>query len=70
MLNIYRRRLKSQPIKVLNYCIKHEYPDLADETAPETVGLSVGDIVAGLSHPGAVGKWVRFKANLCLFDNL
>jgi len=29
----------------------------------------VSDIVAGLSHPGAVGKWVRFKAKLCSFDN-
>jgi len=69
MPNLYRRLIKSQPIKVLNYCIKHEYPDLADETAPETIVLSVSDIVAGLSHPGAVGKWARFKANLCSFDN-
>ena len=48
------------PIEVLNHCAKHGYADLASLAARQSLSFPFDRIVKGLTHPGLLGKWVRF----------
>ncbi|KAF8168480.1 hypothetical protein B0H34DRAFT_60951 [Crassisporium funariophilum] len=47
-------------MEILNYAVKHGYPDLANTVAPETVldQQCLVNATAKLSHPGVLGGWV------------
>jgi hypothetical protein len=50
--------LQDNPLKVLNYAVRHGYRDIADEAAPLTVSLPLEEVGTHM-YPTYMGSWVR-----------
>ncbi|KIM42581.1 hypothetical protein M413DRAFT_444289 [Hebeloma cylindrosporum] len=48
------------PLKILNHSYKHGYDELADRTAPLTVGFRLPAVAAKLTCPGLLQKWIVY----------
>ncbi|KAF8168477.1 hypothetical protein B0H34DRAFT_60834 [Crassisporium funariophilum] len=49
-------------LEILNYAVKHGYPDLANTVAPATVldRQCLVNATAKLSHPGVLSAWIQY----------
>jgi hypothetical protein len=56
----YRVSIPSNPVKVLNYAVKHGYLNLADQAAFSSLGCK-GDQMAKSLSSEALKAWVRFS---------
>jgi hypothetical protein len=60
--NPFRSQILNQrPMEILNYAIKHDYPDIIDQVAPISIcrPSPLTEAADMLTHPGALRVWVR-----------
>ncbi|KAJ7885378.1 hypothetical protein B0H13DRAFT_1628305, partial [Mycena leptocephala] len=50
--------LQDNPLTILNYAVRHDYLDIADEAAPLTVSLPLEEVGAHM-YQTYIGSWVR-----------
>jgi len=50
---------KEYPLEILNFCGAYDHIDLANDVAPSTLAYSLEKVVAVLTHPGLLAKWVK-----------
>nr|GAT54404.1 predicted protein [Mycena chlorophos] len=53
--------LQDNALTVLNYAVRHDYLEIADEAAPLTVSLPLDEIGKHM-HPNYMGSWLRYYA--------
>ncbi|KAJ7891285.1 hypothetical protein B0H14DRAFT_2688429 [Mycena olivaceomarginata] len=51
--------LQDNPLKVLNYAVRHGYRDIADEAAPLTVSLPLEEVGTHM-YPTYMGSWLKY----------
>ncbi|KAJ7771440.1 hypothetical protein B0H16DRAFT_184479 [Mycena metata] len=51
--------LQDNPLTVLNYAVRHGYPDIADEAAPLTISLPLEEVGMHM-HQMYMGSWLRY----------
>lgn len=56
--------LNPRPMEVLNYAIKHDYPDIIDQVAPISISRpsALTEAADALTHPGALRVWLKYYA--------
>ncbi|KAJ7221541.1 hypothetical protein GGX14DRAFT_353663 [Mycena pura] len=54
--------LQDNALTVLNYAVRHDYRDIADEAAPLTISLPLEEVATHM-HPTYMGSWVRIIYN-------
>ncbi|KAJ7077436.1 hypothetical protein B0H15DRAFT_789674, partial [Mycena belliarum] len=56
------RMMWKHPLRVLAYATKHDYPELRDAAAPQTISTPLGEVSAVLRHmPHIFIAWVKYR---------
>lgn len=56
--------LNQRPMEILNYAVKHDYPDIIDQVAPISIcrPSALTEAADTLTHPGALRVWMKYYA--------